>query len=183
MSDKKIILPEDPEAAELVTIRMWKTSTGQYFHERDKDIAIWNGSTHDTCKCGEIYEKIVHTICPKCVFENLKKRYNELEKVEWDEKYPVVEFGGDRWFYSLEEIEDYCVENNTTISTLMLIHSEPTELPTIDIDDFLSDVMSDDGEPPQDLIDAADLFNESIESAGTLSYGPTNKAVKFEEIK
>ena len=174
----KIILPNDPEAAELVTIKMWKTSKGQYFHGNNEDLARWNGSTHDTCKCGKVFEKGIYTICPACILAGVKNRYEAFEKVEWYEKYPVTEFDGDKWFYSLDEVEDYCEENECEISSLMLVHSKPIELPTIDIDDFLSNVLPDEGEPPQDLIDAAELFNEAISNSGTLSYTPTFKAVK-----
>ena len=176
MSD--IILQNDPLSAELITVKMWKTSKGQYFHEGNEALARWSGSTHDTCGCGNIFKKRGHTICPICVLKNKKCQYDKFEKVEWDEKMPVTEFDGDHWFYSWDQIEDYCEEIGCEVSDLMLVLSEPIELPTIDIDDFLSDVLPEDGEPPEDLIQATKLFNDAILRSGTLSYTPTSKAVK-----
>ena len=82
MSEEKIILPESPESAQLVTETFWKARNGSYYQEKDEEIARRAGATHKKCECGNITEKR-YVKCESCRSKLDVERFSKLEKKKW----------------------------------------------------------------------------------------------------
>ena len=105
-----------------------------------------------------------------------------MEVVEWDEKVPVVDCGGDNYFMSWAEIEDHCEEFNCTIGSLRLVICYGISLPEIDINDHFCDAMHED-QSSDDIdtliLNLVDDLNTAISEAKPMTYHEGDKAVKI----
>jgi hypothetical protein len=179
----KIILPDSDESAQLVTVKMWKTSTGRYFLEDDEKTAREYGATHATCRmCGDVYKKNHFTICDDCREEKKIEAYNRFCIEPWDENNPICTMDCDQWFHDPSQLDDYCDEFGIEKSELHLCHTEPLVISPLDVDTIMEDSVDArdcDVDTPQELIDAVDAYNEAIEKIVLNVYEKINKAVEL----
>ncbi len=178
--DDVVILPEDDAAAQLVDVSVWKSRCGVLF--LDERIARWEGATHVRCsKCGAVMRKTWMTLCAVCKVASTKERYNKLEKRSWDGSNPVCTFDDDRYFYSPEEVEEYCYDLGIKVEDLMLVHCEPRYAFEVDPMDLYGDELPEDGELPEELQETFDILNKVIsKSKVLLSWIGSNTAVLWE---
>lgn len=164
------------EAATLKTgLSGWFSRNGR-FYGGDERAARYDGCTHVACEdCGEPTER-GWLVCPKCKEIRDIKRYDAMPKVEWDGKGGLYSESCDRYFWSWDEVENYCEEEDTEISQLRLVICEPQYLHLIDPDDFC-DELAEDGELPDTIIKAIDDFNKVIKDEPPVSWYPGKKAV------
>lgn len=137
-------------------------------------------STHKNCeKCGIKFKKqfTYDKYCEKCSFEVDAEKYLSLPCVEWDETTPVCIWGDDTYFYSLDDIEFYCEDNEVEASQLKLVLCEQTSFSQINIYDLLQDDVHEDWEPDAELVRLEKQLNDYLKSADTNTWKAINKRV------
>ena len=81
----------------------------------------------------------------------------------------------DKYFSDWGEIEDYCEEEDVTIDSLRLVICKPNYLPLLDLD-YGCDDLAEDGELPDEIVEAIAKFNAVVKEVGAVSWLPSNKA-------
>ncbi len=159
MSDK-IILPSSDEAASIKTVTGWVSRHGYFFGD-DEHLARYDGSTHRECaKCGKVIDK--HGYCHDCHTKTNIKKYQKMERREWNETDGLYSQARDKWFWSYEELNDYIVDNNITVDDLLLIIGHPVYAGEIDPLEYYEDDLPDECDLPEDLLSAFDTLNKYI---------------------
>ncbi|KKN34691.1 hypothetical protein LCGC14_0791180 [marine sediment metagenome] len=174
--DSKVIMFDSNEAAQYRTnLSGWVSGNGRYWGE-DERAARYDGCTHRLCEdCGGPTEK-GWLVCKECRYIRDEARYKSMPKEEWNEKGMLYSDALDKYFSSWDEIEDYCEGEEVGIDKLMLIICEPNYLPLLS-DDYGCDELVEDGELPDDAIQAIEDFNKVIKAVGAVSWMPGKKAV------
>lgn len=145
------------------------------------------GSTHSKCQekgCGQILPK-GQTICGICTKRKTRERWLKLPKKSWDEKIPVGLLDSSDYFYDMDDIYNFCIENDVHPNNLLLIHTEEKLFPEFDfchdylsrsvfdkIDEDASDHFSND-----EIEKINDLVNSILKNKGILYYSDTDVAV------
>lgn len=140
---------------------------------------ISNYATHDDCAdCGTEFEKryTYQRKCGSCLMRDKIEKYNSFTLVEWDGETPLAIYDDDIYFFSYEEIEEYCEENEVIMSDLMLVLCNKSTFRTLDYDYFMDDTH-EDWEPSTEFETKVKDFNEWLEQQNTHTYFPTNKRV------
>lgn len=146
---KEVILNTDPNIVEFKTnIEGWVGKDGR-FYGKDKDMAIYANSTHKKCDKGHTYPK-TWINCPTCRELGLPKKYLRLEEKEWDGVTPLCIYDTDKYFFSEDEIYDYCEYEEIDIKNLQLVICNPNYLWEISTD-YWEEVYPED----MDLKDVA----------------------------
>jgi hypothetical protein len=171
--DKKTIMYDSPEAAKRVDgISGWVSSTGHFWGE-DEHMARYDGSTHKRCECGEIIAK--SSWCDKCYEKRAKEAYAKRDRQEWDGVTPLYSEVLDKYSFS-EDAYEICDDrelSNETFEALRVMICVPQMPSQIDVDELYEDLLTEDGELPDDLADAFDELNEFIRQYKTpLSWYP-----------
>lgn len=165
--DKKIILEESDEAATYRTdIKGWVSADGIYCGDgpAGERQARYVGSTHRKCKtCGELVEKIGY--CRRCRDDRIAKKYQLAPRMKWDGETPLVICDDDHYFFSAEELDDYCEENECLPAELRLMICVPQFARTI-CSDIWEDVLPEDTDVPVELETAIETFNASVKAYG-----------------
>ncbi len=175
--DDKIILDTSDKAATFRTdISGWVSKSGRYYG-KDERIARWDGCTHMKCDlCGVIYPK-GYSKCDLCSEKARHDQYVRKELVSWDKKTPLYSESVDRYFYDIDDIDDYLdCHLDRELSTLDLVLCDPVYLQELDYDHFVDD-LPEDGELPDEALEALEKFNEILRQQGPVSWQPSNKAV------
>lgn len=178
MKEEKIYLLDDPENCSYkFDIEGWVDRHGR-FHGQDKKTAQYSGSTHK--RCAECNENIIpknYAWCKNCGEKKLKEKYDALPKKEWDGETPLVLYNeNDVYFYTFDEIQEYCQENNISIDSLLLVWTEPYIYPEIDMYDYKGGLPFDD-DLPEELVCLINAFNLSVKEIDSHMYIATNIAV------
>lgn len=176
MTEKdKVIMFDSEKAAQYRTdISGWVSGNGRLWC--DERAARYDGCTHRPCEdCGEPTEKS-WLVCKKCRQVRDEKRYQALPKEIWDGVGMIYSSTADKYFSTLDEVEEYCEEEEVKKDALMLIICEPNYLPLIP-DDYGCDELVEDGELPDDAIQAVEDFNKAIKAVGPVSWIPGKKAI------
>lgn len=173
MGNEKItIMYDSPEAAEVKTITGWVSSgKGGYpshYYGKDEHMARWAGCTHLKCDCGKIMEK-GWTKCDECRTKSARERYFALPYKEWDGKEYVVDWDGDKYFWSEEDLIEYMEENE--INEIDLLFCSPIGYSQIDTESVASD-SHEDWEPTSELEKKIAEFNEYIQTLPPHSWEP-----------
>jgi len=166
---EEIILYDSDKAAKFVTgISGW-VSAKKHFYGTDENLARYDGCTHKKCECGNSMERH-YTKCSECRHKSAVERYNSFPFKEWDGT-PVVTWDGDKYFFSEEELWEYCDESE--LEEISLLFCQPNKWHKIDAD-YWSDEMPEnsDGELPKELQLALDNLNAVIETLPPQSYSP-----------
>lgn len=164
-----IVLYNSDEAARKVTVTGWASKDGRFWGN-DEHMARWDGCTHKLCECGEICDKS-YTKCDKCIAKQRHEIFLKTPFKEWDGKTPVVLFDNDTYFFSEDDIEYYCDDNELKPEDLRLLICEPLCLSQIDYD-YWNDDLPEDGELPPKVEEALKALNKAIEEEGTVSWWP-----------
>ena len=172
---KEVTMFDSKEAAEYRTgLTGWVSGNGHYWGE-DERAARYDGCTHRLCEdCGEPTRKS-WLVCQKCRDIRNEKRYQSLPKEKWNETGGLYSDVADKYFWSWDEVEEYCDEENIEQDKLRLMICEPQYLPFIS-DDFGCDELAEDGELPDRVIQAIEDFNKVIKDTGAISWYPSKKA-------
>lgn len=186
MSDEKIIMYDSPEAAEQKTLTGWVSSgnggyPSQYYGENEH-VARWAGCTHLKCKCGNVMSKM-YTKCEKCISNASGENFNALPFKEWDLAEPVCTTAGDKYFFNLEDLEEYMYENEQPEIDLLIC--EPINYSHIDSEDVVNGEAHEDWEPSGELEKKIEEFNDYLRTLPPHSYEPgkTRTKYKSEEVE
>lgn len=88
--------------------------------------------------------------CAACQVERDQQIYASLEEVEWDGKTPLVEFHGNAFFFSADDVNDWLewLRDKDDTKRLNLVICEQIEIPVFSMAEFLYDTLPDEVEPP-----------------------------------
>lgn len=182
VKEQKTVMYDAPEAAEQVSLTLWKSLDGRVFrHEQD---ARYASCTHRPCNACEAPAEKAYTHCRGCRDLLDLKRWQQRPLVEWDGN-PVYSDDLHRWFDSPEDAVDYVyaedVDDERDIDErLMLRDSKPVTVRELDESHWADDYPDEhDGPGPDWLVAAIDAFNEAVRGK-VLSFavGPNRVAAK-----
>lgn len=181
MSKEQMILDTDHEAATLRTITGWVSRRGIYYGD-DERTARWDGCTHIVCECGKPTPK-TYAHCDECREKRQRERWLALPLVEWDGETPICQYGGDEYFFSSDELYDWCDNNAVHPGDLMLVTCEPQYLSQIDTD-YWSDDLPEDGDLPAEVEAALNALNKAIREHGkAYAWSPGKRRVEVREME
>lgn len=177
MSDEKIILESSPEAAERVTVTVWRSRTGKMWPDTPEGerAARYNGSTHVTCKCGSVRERY-WIACEQCRSRAREGRLANYPREEWDGSFPIYSEAFSKYILDdcqFDEILDGSYDGVVrTFEDLIPLKCEPNRVRELDSDYCADDLPDEDcGEPPTELQNAMDAFNAATKDI-ILSWSP-----------
>ncbi len=176
--EKKIMYSSD-EAAKPTTVTGWLDKDGRFWqNERDARFA---SHTHDICQCGKEMKR-GYTKCQSCISVTRRENYFKLPLVEWDGNTPLSDYNGDKYFFSEDDLMEYCNENELNGEDLMLVTCEPIGINTIDSGSW-EDCVSEDGDTIfgyyPELERRVKELNEFIETLAPVAYEPAKKIINY----
>lgn len=164
MSEKQVVMYNSEEAAKFVTgISGWVSRDGHFFgnHKESEGMARYAGCTHIACEdCGSPVEK-GWVRCETCREKKLDESFSKKQRVIWDGTTPIVIYDSDTYFFSEDDLFEYCEENEIELSSLRLMLCKPIYLPEL-CESFYEDDLPEDGELPEDIKDAMEEFNKVV---------------------
>lgn len=173
-----IIMEDSPEAARIETVTGWVSRDGRFFGS-DERLARYCGATHRKCAtCGEVH--VINGYCNNCHNVMRHSAFHSLEKITWNGEFPLTVFDSDDYFFSLDELLDYCYENDVKPHELRLCLCKANYPRQID-SEYWCDDLSEDGELPSAMQEAIDVLNAVIEKQPPLSYSQSNVAVVIDK--
>lgn len=162
----KVIVPDSPESASRKNVEGWVSRKGRFFGENE-GAARYDGATHKKCfieGCENLIPISSYLLsCDSCRDIIRNKIYQDYPVIDWDEKTPLCLFDDDRYFTSVEEIEEYCYEHELEIEDLKLVLCKPIEYPRIDVDSLFEGTLGCDDDPSDEVIDAIERLNKEID--------------------
>lgn len=178
--EKKIILDTSDEAAKIETVTGWMSRTGRFWG-KDERTARYDGSTHRLCSCGEVIEK--QGYCRPCSDKKEAEKFAAMERKEWDGTTPLCLYHADRYFWDIDELMDYCEENEVQPAQLDLVICDPIYAREIDPNEYYCDELAEDGDVPAEIADAFAELNARIkEHRQALSWTPGKFAAILEAL-
>lgn len=170
---KEHIHYDSPEAAQPITVTAWKTPQGTIY--LDERAARYSGCTHHACECGKDAEKN-YIMCPECRQKATVERWQKMPAKEWDGSEPVTIFNGDEYFFSEDDLIEYCEDHDCKPEDLMLVFCEENHYGSIDAG-YWEDVIPEEGDIPKALEQKLDEFNDFIKTLPAASYSPAKVRV------
>jgi hypothetical protein len=194
-TEKKAILPEDPEAAKRTRMAGWISRDGYFYPDKQtnadaESLARANGSTHKRCECGVVFEKCCWIKCPACRAKEEAERVANFPRQEWDGSSPLYSEAYDLWFYSYSQVEDFLAdklaeqqaegirdeEETLDFDDLDPRICEPVKVRQLDEDSWYDDLPEDGPGPgprktPAALTAAIEAFNAATKDL-VLSWTP-----------
>ena len=168
--EREEIIPFDsPNAAQKINVTGWVSRDGYFYHD-DERTARFSGCTHVKCSdCNALVPKTRLT-CDYCQEKKDTERYTAMDKEEWDGFTPLVLFNTGIYFWSREDIDEYCHQTGAKIDSLKLVICEGVDGPEFDPESFLLDYLPEGDDVPEGIRKAATLLNKAIAEAGVLSW-------------
>jgi hypothetical protein len=170
----EVVLMTSPEAATYRTdIAGWVSRKGHFFGVNE-DAARYDGATHRECEdCGKPIPVPGFMVCEACREVRSAKRWEAMPLVDWDGATPLALHDSDRYFFSEDDVREYCDDPNEMnpdgtfpppipIESLHLVLCVPNYAHQIDPQDEYSDVMEEDGELPDDILEAFEALNAAL---------------------
>lgn len=161
-------------------VKMWVNGiTG--FAYQDEQAARYAAAKGCICECGKEYDGVMYTACPECRAKHDTERYNKMPFEKWDGKKPLAIYRGDDFFFSIDDIEDYCIEFDCKPEDLMIVICEKQDVPYFDLSDFLEGVLAEDHDAYElsyKNISAETMeknVNEWLQGCSPISWVPGNK--------
>ncbi len=181
--EREEIVPFDSsKAAQRITVTGWVSRDG-YFYQNDERTARFSGCTHIKCSdCNALVPKTRLT-CDYCQEKKDNERYAALDKEEWDGFTPLVLFNTGIYFWSREDVDEYCRQTGTKIDSLKLVLCEGVAGPEFDPESFLVDYLPEGDDVPEVIRKTARLLNQAIAEAGVLSWHQGSTAAIIPETK
>jgi len=166
---EEIIPFDSSKAAQRIRITGWVSRDGYFYHD-DERTARFSGCTHVKCSdCNALVPKTRLT-CDYCQEKKDTERYAAMDREEWDGFTPLVLFNTGIYFWSREDIDEYCRQTGAKIESLKLVLCEDVDGPEFDPEDFLLDYLPEGDDVPEGIRQAATLLNKAIAEAGVLSW-------------
>lgn len=140
---------------------------------------IKNYITHDNCiTCGEEFKKpfTYCTRCQSCVNKHNNQIFNNYELVEWNGETPLCVFDDDTYFFSSDDIIQYCEDHECLPSQLQLVTCTTSNLSEIDFDHWMDEV-DEDWEPSPQLVMKLNELNEFLSKESSNTWFASNKRV------
>lgn len=170
--EKEIILPENVELVEEIKT-LYKDKDGKYY--LSKEGAQEKLATHFKCKCGNGIRKKYRLFCDACEPPKEKPPVKE-----WDGKSMLYVSEFDQYFNEVEEIEEYCEDEETDKHDLTIYICEGNYLREVN-EDYWEDVFAEDGELPKEIQAKLNELNEAIENyKKPMSWSPSKYIAKLE---
>lgn len=143
-NSNSIILPDSDVAATYRTdICGWVDRHGRFFG-KDESAARVSGATHTLCKKCGIITALPRLCCHACE-ENYKlNKYLSLPEVSWDQETPLYSESKDVFFFSEDELRDYCEESLLLPQDLRLVLCTPNSLPELNPYEIFDDDLPED---------------------------------------
>ncbi|EEG85621.1 hypothetical protein PROPEN_02428 [Proteus penneri ATCC 35198] len=86
-------------------------------------------------------------------------------------------FFGDKYFFDIDDIRNYCKEHEVSVDDLKLVLCKPNYPEALDPNDIFVDILPEDGEVSPELYEAFEKLNKVIDKHAPLSWSPIDKAV------
>lgn len=139
MTTEKIILPEDPEAAQYKTVTGWVSRKGEFYGD-DERLARYVGSTHRKCGCGNIIEK--RSWCKPCNKKASSELYMKKPFKEWDGETPLYSESFGEYFFSEDDIINFIENGDAPVNPddLQLVICIPNKPHIIEEDEFMDNL-------------------------------------------
>lgn len=168
--EEKVVLPEDPEAAKLMTVTGWVSRRGIFYGD-DERIARYDGSTHARCsRCQTVTEKM-YTICGDCRNVAEAERHAKLPRAPWDGECMLYCGSEDRYYNSPEDLDQEFSDD------MMIVLCKPNTASPLDSSQWSDDLPDEgDDDTPSWLEAAIDEFNKTIFGQPPLSWSPSKVA-------
>ncbi len=173
MAEETIIMYDSCDAAEPVQTpagTLWRGRNTQFW-TLDESIARYAGCTHRTCRdCGQ--PTVKHwLICEACRQERSDKKFSGMIVQEWDGVTPLVLYDDDRYFFSWDDIVDYCDDLKDTFPTdLRLVICEPVYGRELTAEYWDEQLPGEEQELPAPLQAFVDQLNAAVRAHGPLSW-------------
>mgnify|MGYP000935104589 CR=1 FL=1 len=104
------------------------------------------------------------------------EQFLNLSEMEWDGESPIYSDINDTYYRDLDEAE--CdLEENQTLEDLQLLACKPEYIRPLD-ESYCEDILPEDGELPQEVLDAMNEFNQKVEGI-IISWYPRMKRIKL----
>ena len=176
---------DDPDLVEYRTnLEGWTGPDGLYHGkgEEGERRARYANSTHKKCECGNVFEK--NNYCRPCSEKTSRERFLKLEEVEWDGESMMALYNDDRFFLDMDEVYEYCEDNEIDIKEIDLMHCEKQiGISEVNIDELNEEYMTEDGEGVShyhpEIADKVAELNELIRNAEPKLWFQTNKRIKI----
>ena len=187
MADTKeeLTLIDDPNIVEYRTdIKGWTGQDGKYYGHGDEGErrARYANATHKKCECGNIIEK-TRGQCGACWDKKRRENFEKLEVIEWDGESMMCIYQDDTFFSDMDEVHEYCENNDVDIRDLELMHCERlTSLPPINIDELNEEYTDQNGEGVShyhpEIAAKVEELNKMLENIEPKLWFGTNKRIK-----
>lgn len=186
MNTKPIVMFDSPEAAQPATLtladgtkrQLWVGGGHVYNEERD---ARYAGCTHRPCKYCDAPAQKSWTACDACRAKKDRQNWEALPGKPWYGDSPVCLWSDDRYFWCLQEFEDWAQDECIDKSKVMLVHCEPVYAPKIE-HDYACDQLPYEAEDelPGPILAAIAAFNAALDAYGKpLSWIAGNERVEL----
>ena len=184
--EPETIPPSDERAARKVTVTGWLSRDGRFYGD-DERMARWAGSTHAVCEtCGTTTTKS-WTKCEACREKADIERFNAMPELPWDGEAMLYSDRFDAFYRepgdALEALDTYEPDEDSsggreTLADARLIICRP-QYAQIDSEIFHDILPGDEADPPQELLDAIDAFNEKMKDV-VISWEPGKFRLKLD---
>lgn len=172
------VLYESDEAAQIKTVTGWFSRFGRFCS--DEHSARYDGCTHQTCDCGNEMHR-GWTKCDSCRLVISTARFEAMPEVAYNDQ-PVVLFESDRYFFCIEDIEQYCEDEDLKIEDLQLVACVPNKATYISVDDWWCDDLPEDtyvSELHPEIHELETKINKLIQEGITLSWSEGKERIKI----
>lgn len=175
--EEPIVLDTDDAAAQKKTVEVWVSRHGRIC--TDERAARFDGSTHSKCACGNIARK-AYTKCDSCIAKKKNEQYDAYAFEAWDYAKPVYSNYADKYFFSVDDLVEYCEEEDVEYKDLQLLICEENEWQEVGYD-YWDDMMPEnaDGELPKVLEEKLKELNEVISKLPPISYSPSKIRTEY----
>lgn len=176
---------DEPNLVEYRTnIEGWTGPDGLYYGKGTdgERRARYANSTHKKCECGNIVSKTSY--CSVCSEKKSRERFNSFEEIEWDGASMMCLRGDDKFFSDMDEVLEYCEDNEIELVDLELMHCEKrVDISEVNIDELNEEYMTEDGEGVSHyhpkIAEKVNELNELIRNAEPKLWFESNKRIKI----
>jgi hypothetical protein len=170
--EKEIILPESVELVEEVKT-LYKDKNGMYYLSKER--AQEKLATHFKCKCGNGIREKYRIFCDAC-----EPPANPKETRVWNGESMLYVNDFDKYFSNVEEIEEYCKEEEINKHTLTIYICDGNYLREVS-EDYWEDVFAEDSELPKEIKEKLFDLNSAIKNYNKpVSYSPSKYIASLE---
>lgn len=148
---KEGTLPNEEAAEYRTNIKGWICKTCRRFYgdeegaERTARYCCEKDHACDTTGCTNRAKK-PYVFCEPCISRRDEERWLKMPEVEWDGVHPLCIFDDDRYFFDIDDLEQYLEETETPIEKVRLVLCEEDPKPHFSMDDHVSDYMGENGD-------------------------------------